>query len=509
MKKFIYSLTIFATLILAGGCKKFLTQKPLSAVETQEFFKSLKDINSALAGIYSSWRTEMTGNGGNFSGQYFAWGDMRSDNFDDNGQYASSSFKQLAQNTLTSGNTSANWTGIYRTIGRANTAIKFIPQAAEFDANATPTVVNNSLAQAYAMRALSYFQIIRIWGDPVVWLEPYTDVTLPDQRPRSPKDSVLANVVIPDLEKAYSLIQKNQTPVIWSIGEAAICAIAADVYMWRSHDNKIQPDYAKAKTWIQNLFKAKAATGKVFGGTSGADLEPAATWKQLFLSPASTREVIWSLHWDNSFNGCACIPVSVGTSNNWGRFDSAFQDNWRKIKTDIRMPLTIDTLNGLGHNDKLLKYFDMSGQFNAGGKQATEFDVFLTMYRLADIYLMYAEALNKTGDLPNALKYLNYVRVRAGLPALLASDPLVNAANMENTILAERRFELYGEAKRWFDLVRTNKVKEVMDPVLKQRQRRLGTPEVGFDGHPDKILWPLFRTVLEDNKQLVQNPSYN
>jgi len=49
----------------------------------------------------------------------------------------------------------------------------------------------------------------------------------------------------------------------------------------------------------------------------------------------------------------------------------------------------------------------------------------------------------------------------------------------------------------------------VMDPVLMQRQRRLGMPQIGFDGYPDKILWPLYRTILEDNKKLVQNPLYN
>jgi hypothetical protein len=174
------------------------------------------------------------------------------------------------------------------------------------------------------------------------------------------------------------------------------------------------------------------------------------------------------------------------------------------------MPATIDTVSGLGHDDKLLKYFNMTGRYAMpSGMSAPDLNVYLTMYRLADIYLLYAEALNKTGDLVNALKYLNYVRVRAGLPAYAGTDPLVTGANMENTILNERRFELYGEGKRWFDLVRTGKVKEVMDPILKQRQRRVGTPEVGFEGYPDKILWPLHRTLLEDNKQLVQNPFYN
>jgi len=280
--------------------------------------------------------------------------------------------------------------------------------------------------------------------------------------------------------------------------------------MWRSHYNIIQPDYAKAIAWIQNLFKAKAPTGKVFGGTSGSDLEPTATWKNLFLDPTKTRESIWSINWDNAYNGCACIPVSVGLSNNQAKFDSSLQQDWKQVKADIRMPLTIDTLSGLGHNDKLLKYFNMSGVFSMpSGKVATDLNVYLVMYRLGDIYLTYAEALNKTGNLASALKYLNFIRVRAGLPAYAANDPAVSAANMENTILNERRYELYGEGKRWWDLVRTGKVQEVMDPILKQRQRRLGTAETGFGSDANKILWPLYRTLLEDNKKLVQNPSYN
>ncbi|NCI47411.1 RagB/SusD family nutrient uptake outer membrane protein [Sediminibacterium soli] len=509
MKKSIYSIAIIVTITLGTACTKFLDQKPLTDVPANEFFKSLKDINAALAGIYASFQQEMTGDGSNgFTGNYFSWGDMRSDNFDDNGQYASASYKQLAQNTLTSGNASANWTGLYRTIGRCNMAIRYIPQAASFDNNATTTAVNNALAQAYAMRALCYFQIVRVWGDAVVWTEPYLDVTQADQKPRTDKVNVMKEVVVPDIDKAYSLIQKNQTPVVWNIGEAAICAIGADIAMWKSHDGKILPDYAKAKTWIASLFAAKGSGGKVFAGVSGNDLEATADWKRNFLSPSGGREAIWSIHWDYTTNGCACLPVTVGASNNWAKFDSTVTADWKKSRSDIRVAQTIDTLTGLGHNDKLLKYLPLTGQFS-GNTPALQYNEYLTMFRLGDVYLTYAEALNKTGDLTNALKYLNFIRVRAGLPAYAATDPAVSAANMENTILTERRWELYGEGKRWFDLVRTGTVTTVMDPVLKQRQARLGTPQTGFGTDMNKILWPIYRTVLEDNKKLVQNPSYN
>jgi hypothetical protein len=78
---------------------------------------------------------------------------------------------------------------------------------------------------------------------------------------------------------------------------------------------------------------------------------------------------------------------------------------------------------------------------------------------------------------------------------------------MENAILEERKLELYLEAKRWFDLIRTDKVFEVMDPILKARQALRASPQIGF-GDARKILWPLNRNVLNANSKLIQNPPY-
>jgi hypothetical protein len=71
--------------------------------------------------------------------------------------------------------------------------------------------------------------------------------------------------------------------------------------------------------------------------------------------------------------------------------------------------------------------------------------------------------------------------------------------------------ELFGEGKRWFDLVRTNNVNRVMDDVINRRLTDLqgGIPFTeGFGSDMGRVLWPIFRTLLEDNKKLVQNPSY-
>ncbi len=520
MKKILFISGALVFSLSVTSCKKFLTEEPLMQVPTENFFKTLGDVEAAIAGIYGSFQAEMTGRGGTGasvspSGKYHYWGEGRSDNFEA-GQYANNIIRELEVNTLTSGNTAGNWDGLYRTIGRTNLAIEKIPQAAALDVRITPVLRDNYLAQSYAMRALSYFYIIRLWGDAPIWTDVYDDYTKESKRPRESKEKIMDEIIIPDLQKAYSLIQKNQTANVWQINEAAIAAIMADVYMWKAGTENNSQNYFDALDWFENVFRAKAPTGKVLGGTAITDLETIAEWKsKLFLAPSTSKESIWSINWDTAVNGCACIPVSVGTSNNPVRIDSVLHREWRLDRTDKRMELTLDTSSSnTGAIDKLTKYYVTTAPGRAISATPAPIDrpVYLVMYRLGDVFLSYAEALNRTGDRVNALKYLNFIRVRAGKVALDDFDfRVADEESLAFEIIQERRLELFGEGKRWFDLVRTNNVNRVMDDVINRRMTVLqgGIPFTeGFGTDMGRLVWPIYRTLLEDNKNLVQNPSY-
>jgi len=504
MKRTAHILLYLSTLIIAGGCKKFLTEEPLSQVPAENYFTKLKDINAAITGMYASFQDEMTGDGSG-NGNYIYWGEGRSDNFD-RSQYANSTITELSLNQLTSGNSTSDWSGLYRTINRANLAIKNIPEVQKYDLNVTNVIRDNSLAQCYAMRAMCYFYIVRIWGDAVIRTEPYESIEEDAHSARESKDKIIEERIIPDLQNAYALIQKNQKPIVWNIGEGAIAAMLADVYMWKK-------DRTTAITWIKKVFAAQGPKGAVYKGVSGADLEPGATWKNLFINPTGTNEAIWSIHWDQLQNECACLPISISSSNNPVRIDSVLHTNWKLNTADIRVSKSYDTLTGTGHVDKVIKYYNIAGNSfptGSGSPDARSYNVYLTMYRLGDIFLLYAEALNKTGDRATALKYLNFIRVRAGLAAYVDTDPAVATEDeMENTILQERKLELFAEGKRWFDLVRTDHVKKIMDPVLIIRQQRYGAPAVGFGDDLRKLVWPIHRQVLVNNTSLLQNLPYN
>ncbi|WEK18902.1 MAG: RagB/SusD family nutrient uptake outer membrane protein [Candidatus Pedobacter colombiensis] len=514
MKKIFITAASLCVLLTLGSCRKFLTEVSPTTIKVTNYYTKVGDINSTLAGLYGSFQVEMLGDGTNkYGGKYHYWGEIRSDNFEDSG-YRSSISTQMAFNTLTSGNTVSNWEGLYRTIAIANNCIKYFPVVPNYDKNATQAIVNAGLAQAYAMRAMCYFYIVRLWGDAPLRTEPYGDLSQEPRLPRTSKDEIMNKVIIPDLQTAYDLIPKQQSANIWYINEAAIAAIAADVAMWNAGTKNNAADYVTAIAWFKKVFAAKGQTGVVYGETN-ANLEPTATWKNLFLNPTTTKESIWSINWNSGFNGCACIPIGKQKSNNPVMVDSLIHATWKLNKLDTRVLKTIDTLRGINHQDKVLKYYNYATQIVVND-DPIPLNIYAVMYRLGDMFLLYAEALNKTGDRVNALKMMNLIHVRAGMPAILATDPSVSTGGvldetkLEDAILKERQYETFAEGKRWFDLVRTNHVFKVMDPILDRRRTlRYGVPSSSGFAEATRILWPIYKTLLEDNTKLVQNQPYN
>lgn len=518
MKALKYTLLTIMVFSL-GSCKKYLEQTPVNQIADFQFYQSKYDVDAAMAGMYSAFQLMMVGES-SFNDRQHYWGDFRSDNFDRFISYANTYQNEIAFNAITPDNPYADWSKLYTVIARANNNIKYIPTVPAKDNSLTADMVNANLAQSYAMRAMCYFWIIRLWGDAPVWLDPYEDVSVDPQRERTPVATILNDVIIKDLTTAYNLTTKGQTASIFYINEAEICANLADVYMWKK-------DYTNAILWINNLFKAKNAKGALYAGTSDANLEPTATWKNIFTQPTTSNETIWSINWNYTANGCSCMILGPANNNKGIQLDPLLWASYflpqttATHTTDIRPKQTLDVFavsNPAQNNrDRFVKYVQSPAN-PTGASTAADLAIYnavtinpyLPMYRLSDIYLLYAEALNGNNDLPNALKYLNYIRKRATLPEYVATDPAVNTKTaMENTILQERQWELIGEGKRWFDLVRTDHVKQIMDPVLKDRQQRSGGTElIGF-ADTRRILWPIARTVLNSNKKLTQNPGYS
>lgn len=124
--------------------------------------------------------------------------------------------------------------------------------------------------------------------------------------------------------------------------------------------------------------------------------------------------------------------------------------------------------------------------------------------RYADILLLKAEALINKGDFNEAAQIINQTRRRAGLSNLPPSATASREAIMQ-AYLKERRLELALEGQRWFDLVRLDKVEEVMNAVFAKDE---GRPAQAMLYTDQSYILPIPQAVMDQNPNLDQNPGY-
>ena len=240
----------------------------------------------------------------------------------------------------------------------------------------------------------------------------------------------------------------------------------------------------------ESLFEIQYKKGSPNGATGSP-------WNNDFAPRFSDKEVV--LVGDKSGVNAPTEDMSKAYEIGDPRKYVSMRDGWKNAKT------------GAWENDKYVcKYYDVSTSGSDNGNNWIEL-------RLADIYLLYAEALVRTnGDKSVALLYVNQIRQRARntpgdpnvqKPADLLKDyQLADFSTDQSFLLAiekERRLELAFENHRWFDLVRSGRAKDVMQA----EQTADGySPSVWND---DMLIYPIPMTVMQSNPgKIIQNKGY-
>jgi tetratricopeptide (TPR) repeat protein len=125
--------------------------------------------------------------------------------------------------------------------------------------------------------------------------------------------------------------------------------------------------------------------------------------------------------------------------------------------------------------------------------------------RYSDVLLMYAEVLNELGRTGEAIPYVEMVRNRAGLTQSIAG---LNKSGLETLIANERQVEFCFENQRWYDLKRTGKALEVMTQHgLREKAKKPFLFSSSFNVTPNKLLSPIPAEQILINR-LEQNPGY-
>lgn len=492
MKKTIY---IIAALIVTGmmSCKKeFIELNPESTVTVDVLYKTDKDFQDAVIGIYSNLRPQYL--------NFWRFGDLRGD---DTRFGLVFQLEDIRNDNFTSDNSdvilATTWRNYYSIISRANKVINNIEKAD------TAIVKNKDLhkAQAEFLRALAYFDLVRIFGDvPLIT----GDITIVEayKTPREKVNNIYDQVIIKDLLNAENKLPvKYPGPDIGRATRGAAKSLLGKVYLTRKDFPKAESkllevtnlgyallpnfndlwDYSKDEHHSEYVFdieydEGQGNLGSNFTGQFALDFQAG--------GGPLVAELVRRYNIPSGTGGNAGIPNqsifdAFSISPNDRRKDVTAVTGLRGANNDF-IPISPTGVSAL-----TLKYMTRL----AGS--ASDSRVNWKVIRYADVLLMYAEALNENGKTTDALTHLNRVRTRAGVPLYSG----LSQGDTRDKIVLERRLELYLEGHRWFDLVRTGRALAVMAPYgMKDYMTVFPIPQAQID-------------IVNDPGILPQNPGYN
>ena len=254
--------------------------------------------------------------------------------------------------------------------------------------------------------------------------------------------------------------------------------------------------------WQKKYQEAADAALKVINGGGGYRLVAGDSYGTIFTAK-NTVESIFEIQFNNAFleksdNGAKNTNSLVSqflplggtgyTGGNWSfkpapKLINAFSSGDKRISITFQNTGT----SPAPYRDVNVSYTNKYQGTLANGNATRNSDNNMIIYRLADVILMRAEALNELGQLADAILLLNQIRVRAGLTNTTATTQ----ADVRLAIEDERYRELAFEGKRYYDLKRTGRYAAVT-------------------GNTDSnwLRWPLNSVDLIYNPNLKQNSGY-
>jgi hypothetical protein len=350
------------------------------------------------------------------------------------------------------------WMYTYRTIYGVNAAIEGLIASKDLDDNTR----RQYLGEVKFLRAFCYLYLINLYGD--VPLITSTDYERNSNEGRTPV-TLVYDQIVSDLEEARNFLSKDYLK-----------------------SERTRPNYftaaallARVYLYLENWQEAESLSNAVVEASFYRLVDPT----DVFVK--ESEEVIWQL-----------APVNDLYNTNIGR---------------LLIPSTnINVIPDYCLDESLIQTFSVNDQrlFHWVGKRSindqeyffpykyqiqlsSNLDEYLVMFRLAEQYLIRAEARMQLNNIKGSLEDLNAIRKRAGLENL----PSLSQEEVIEAIAQERRHELLMEwGHRWFDLKRTGKINETLTSIK------------GSNWQASDALWPIPLSQIETNTRLDQNPGY-
>lgn len=477
MKKIQKIIPVLLTVFLFLSCTDdFINIPPKSEVTVENFYKTENDLEQAVTAAYAALQSD-----NQYRLNFLYLMEVRSDNsyYEDITQTNVSDFdffREATNNTVLDN----TWKTCYIGIQRCNIVLNRI-DAIAMDEN-KKTIRKGEVK---FIRALTYFNMVRMWGELPIVLEEIDNPFNSYSHTRQPVTEVY-EAIINDLEEAIEALPVNQNE-IGRVTKGAALTLLGKVYLTRE-------DWGNAIVTLKQVESIGYQILPNYAAVFDAENE-------------NNQESIFEIQFASGFDGEGSLFMRAHTPDGNTTllsgvtagvgFNIPTQDLFDAYSdSDLRKSVSVSQLpspDGRFYTKK----------FNAIPSIPNDEDNNFMVLRYADVLLMLAEALNEQGYIPNgeAFGYLNTIRQRAGL-SVLTDMNLTNQELFREAVLKERRLEFAFENQRWFDLVRTRKAVEVMSEYVEIR----GPLLVGSKHFLYAI--PQAQIDIMNNPNFKQNPGY-
>ncbi|RYU90288.1 RagB/SusD family nutrient uptake outer membrane protein [Mucilaginibacter terrigena] len=446
MKKKIFSI-ITLVLVAASSCKN-LDVNPSDAISTGTLVTTSDGLTNALNGAYALFKDHIEFNGtvdqnNMYLRQFYHLSDFASDDIvcgqvtTDPLYYSFSLDHSPAQ-----GNTRYFWYISYKIITGVNTVIDAVEKSGKTDA-----ATNQLLGECYFLRSFCHFNLARLFakpysvdpGAPGIILR--TNLTDPAKKARSTVQEVYDSVIA-DAEKAATLM--TQPRGVQYASQEAAWSLLARVNLYKE-------DNAKAIEYANKVINSGKFT-----------LANKNEYKTLFANATTSSETIFCVAFTpvddyGKFGSIASMIYSDGNSG-WGEeyasssLRSAMSAHPEDVRWSYIVPLS-DGSGGVQKKNGIEVYYISKFSFQGGLPNLSS----PIMFRIAEMYLIRAEAEAKTGKTADALDDVDMIRKNRGLEGSLYNKVVPGGKTALDVVLDEKRIEMAFEGHRTYDVFRNKR----------------------------------------------------
>jgi starch-binding outer membrane protein, SusD/RagB family len=543
MKKLIYLITAFC--FIAGGCDKKLERLNPNQLTTVDYWKTKEQAYAGSTAVYNALLVD-----GSYMRSFPGLTDSRGDDFTGDSPWLDLVLTGQFIIPTTSDPVFWIWREFYLVINRANQVIAYVTP---YEESVLPAEEKKRiLGQAYFLRALAYYNLATTFKTVPVITTPLIDPN--DYSSPTATEEVLWNQIFADLTEAETdlpITYDNVTGLdVGQKGRAtkgAAAGLLGKAYLYRKDYAKaaaqfekfingplknvysLMPDYRDnfrdtKENNSESLFEVQFTEG------AGTDVnwccEPSSSWKQVqaisvtygmegagFSDYLPTRWLYDEYKKEKTTDGktdprllstIASYEPGVGSVNAYGKpWHNFLVENAFLLGRPAPLP-PYSSADSLFLQSKIYpRKYTQDGIGNGKGfEAAAESGINYRVLRYADVLLMYAEALNETGNTAGAYPYIQQVRSRANLAELSTVKPNMTQAEMRDQLAHERALEFAIEGQRINDIVRWGWLYDA------GKLAELKTHDADFNTWtPGNEYLPIPQRELDLNKNLLPNPA--